>query len=66
MTPYRALLISFGVLVVVAGGILTAVATGAAGPGTGLSATLGLMAVAAIAAGAAGYWLLDRRRGREG
>jgi hypothetical protein len=58
--PYRALLVAFSVLAVGAGVVLTGVAAGLVGPGAGLPATLGLMAVATVVAGAAGYWLAGR------
>jgi hypothetical protein len=40
--------------------VLAGLAAGLVGPGAGLTATLGLMAVATVVAGAAGYWLVGR------
>lgn len=60
MEPYRVLLVGFVVLAVGAGVVLAGLAAGLVGPGAGLAATLGLMAVATVVAGAAGYWLVAR------
>lgn len=54
------LLVGFTVLAVGAGVVLAGLAAGVVGPDAGLTATLGLMAVATVVAGAAGYWLVGR------
>jgi hypothetical protein len=64
VTPYRAFLIGFVALAAGAAVVLAGVIAGVVGPDAGLTATFGLMGVAAAVAGTAGYWLVRRDDGR--